>query len=656
VGATNNVNATDTSSLALDFAVTRDSNGWQVEQPCLSYRDGFGNFAAGSDGTVYFPQTKLTSPYSKQLVAMRKGRLLWSLPFSSGCGGYQPTVYNPTLGFDGNLFVETYWGSNSSCSGLVKLYKINTATGAVLWSISLPSGSSANISSGLLDREVMPYSGGVAVANGSSIYYIEGGSIDSTKTYTLPTGNTFRSVRTAADGRSYIVTAGSSVNLYYKDLSSSTVHQISNITGKDFASVYPTSSGAVVRMTDTSSFDTYIGYFDGSGTKLYQKDLTSDNGGSVPSGAPIGIAVDGSNKVIVVRTESISASPNDQEVYVDSFDSTGTMTRLFNSETQFGTSARDVFTTTGFTSQALGNNQVYLGVCQEANGSTSKSCPWYVTPTLVSVGSTGSFDYPRSEIFAAESSKLNYVALGDSYSSGEGNSPFIIPSDSDGCHRSESNAYPELLLAQKSTLSLRAFVACSGATSDDIYAGRNGEASQLASLDSSTKVVSVTSGGDDAYFADFAYECVTSTCNTSSTHYQITMDEVDNYLQDNLELLYSRIHTAAPNATIYVLGYPLVATDTDIGCPGYIASEGEISAIETVTNGINSKIQAAITNSTGNFVYVDPTSTNSPFIGHDLCSSDSYFNGLEAFNLEYSFHPTSTGQEKYAELLANAMS
>ncbi len=51
------------------------------------------------------------------------------------------------------------------------------------------------------------------------------------------------------------------------------------------------------------------------------------------------------------------------------------------------------------------------------------------------------------------------------------------------------------------------------------------------------------------------------------------------------------------------------------------------------------------------FVYVDP---NSSFIGHAVCDSDAWVNGV-SFSLRESFHPNRAGQDAYANLVTSAV-
>jgi streptogramin lyase len=108
-----------------------------------------------------------------------------------------------------------------------------------------------------------------------------------------------------------------------------------------------------------------------------------------------------------------------------------------------------------------------------------------------------------------------YVALGDSYSSGEGNPPYEPGTDDEGipdlCHRSPAAYGP--LLDQALNLGGMTFKACSGAVTNDIFdpsANNPAEPSQLSWLRPNTKTVTLTIGGNDAGFPWVLEHCVTA--------------------------------------------------------------------------------------------------------------------------------------------------
>jgi hypothetical protein len=114
----------------------------------------------------------------------------------------------------------------------------------------------------------------------------------------------------------------------------------------------------------------------------------------------------------------------------------------------------------------------------------------------------------------------NYVALGDSYSSGEGNPPFIQGTDTAGdyCHRS-TKAYPELLGAALGEAPT--FHACSGAVTQNIttqtqYSGEQQPQIDQSGVDSSAALVTLTIGGNDASFADVLTSCIEQKLRTDA--------------------------------------------------------------------------------------------------------------------------------------------
>src|SRR5690242_18081032 len=105
---------------------------------------------------------------------------------------------------------------------------------------------------------------------------------------------------------------------------------------------------------------------------------------------------------------------------------------------------------------------------------------------------------------AKAATAVNYVALGDSYSSGVG-----AGSTSGSCAQSP-NAYPALWQKANAPASFT-FAACSGAKTSDVIS------SQLSSLSASTTLVSITIGGNDAGFSSIMETCVlksTSSCES----------------------------------------------------------------------------------------------------------------------------------------------
>jgi lysophospholipase L1-like esterase len=286
----------------------------------------------------------------------------------------------------------------------------------------------------------------------------------------------------------------------------------------------------------------------------------------------------------------------------------------------------------------------------------------------------------EGEVIPTESPVARYVAMGDSFSSGEGNPPFEIETDEDGvneCHRSPQ-AYPRLLQAEQ-MLGLATFVTCSGATTSNILYGGVadgawGEAPQVDALSADTEVVTITVGGNDVGFGEYATECLhpidltSGVCDEFTDIYDETMWKIENELGSKLVELYGELLEHAPNAEIYIAGYPHIAPYKDIEEPfnqncGELYGEipnnwGDARAAYELTTRLNDMIEEAITAANSHhssdrltFVPVD----NGAFIGHDSCSSDSYFNGIVYPDMEYSVHPNAKGHTAYKNDLAGVM-
>jgi hypothetical protein len=280
------------------------------------------------------------------------------------------------------------------------------------------------------------------------------------------------------------------------------------------------------------------------------------------------------------------------------------------------------------------------------------------------------------------------VALGDSYSSGEGDGDFVPGTNisTDQCHRSY-NAYPELLYTSQN-LGYLGFVSCSGAITDDYFNANNeGNKSELAqsqALSVDTKVATLTFGGNDLGFSDVLNQCVYGKvtkivvhgkdCSGNASLKAVVAGRLQALAGNgtaktpkNIEIhsiasVLQSIHQLAPNAKIYVAGYPqLFGTSirTECGVGTVIAdgihvalklSKPEVAWLNSVGASLNQVIMSAAAANGATFVDVNPE-----FKSHRFCdTSKSWFNpvtgtyGIKSKVLRLSpgsFHPTSTGQQ-----------
>jgi lysophospholipase L1-like esterase len=238
----------------------------------------------------------------------------------------------------------------------------------------------------------------------------------------------------------------------------------------------------------------------------------------------------------------------------------------------------------------------------------------------------------------AHAAAPNYVALGDSYASGVGTRTYIESSGS--CQRS-TKAYP-YVDAVRIGANLT-FVACSGARVADVTAN------QLSSVTSSTNLVSVQVGGNDAGFSSVITECAKpSWLGDCSGAVANANSIITNTLPGRLNSLYSSIRSRASSAKVVVVGYPRLFNGTDCNA-GTFFSPDEMTKLNATANLLNSKISASA--SAAGFTFVDPTSK---FIGHAVCGSPEWINGLSN-PVSESYHPNVTGQSAYADLVQPAL-
>lgn len=226
---------------------------------------------------------------------------------------------------------------------------------------------------------------------------------------------------------------------------------------------------------------------------------------------------------------------------------------------------------------------------------------------------------------ATTTAATNYVALGDSYSSGVGAGSYY--SDSGDCKRSP-NAYPVKWAAAKgASLS---FTACSGAVTGDVLAN------QLGPLNTSTNLVSISIGGNDIGFADVMTTCVLNSESTCLSRINEARAAATNVLPGKLDQTYATIKNRAPYAKVVVMGYPRLYKlngDCIFGL-----TETERTALNSASDYLNTVISGRA--SAAGFSFGD---VRGNFTGHEICSGDSWIHSV-TWPIGDSYHPTAAGQ------------
>ncbi|MFC0003224.1 SGNH/GDSL hydrolase family protein [Micromonospora siamensis] len=223
---------------------------------------------------------------------------------------------------------------------------------------------------------------------------------------------------------------------------------------------------------------------------------------------------------------------------------------------------------------------------------------------------------------AAQAAGENYVALGDSYSSGVGAGPY----DLSGCFRSQKS-YAPLWAAANAVASFR-FAACGGAVTADVIGG------QVNSLSSSTTLVTITIGGNDAGFADVITSCRFGSTSSCENAVNQARSFATTTLPGRLDATYAAIRARAPQARLVVLGYPRLF---ETGWCGWLAMS---SYKRTILNGAADLLASVIANraAAAGATFADP---RGDFTGHGVCAADPWIRDVSG--VIEAYHPDADG-------------
>jgi lysophospholipase L1-like esterase len=238
---------------------------------------------------------------------------------------------------------------------------------------------------------------------------------------------------------------------------------------------------------------------------------------------------------------------------------------------------------------------------------------------------------------ASSAAASQYVALGDSYSSGVGTRVFYEESGS--CKRSPDAYGPKIAAARGYTLS---FQACSGAVTTEV------NEKQLGTLSSSTALVTITIGGNDAGFSNVIINCALYyfTCGSAISE---ANEYIAKTLPGRLETTYKDIRAKATTAEVIVLGYPKLFTKEGKTCNVNFLTSGNEKKMNETAEKLDAVIKARA--EAMKFKFVNPTA---PFEAHEVCASEEWLNG-QSNPLEESYHPNIKGQADFTTLVEGAI-
>lgn len=266
------------------------------------------------------------------------------------------------------------------------------------------------------------------------------------------------------------------------------------------------------------------------------------------------------------------------------------------------------------------------------------------------VGASALVAAPASAAPPDRGTGIAYVALGDSEAAGTGNLPYADSS----CLRSR-NAYPERLARSLGTEVVS--VACAGADTRDVIA------TQVDALGPETALVTITVGVNDLDWLGVIRACGAGGDPVRCADAQAAAFAALAALPVDYAEMLAVVRASAPNATVYVAGYPLLFGDLTSGsCDaggGLVFSAAETQFINGAIQLLNRAIAGGVdlfaaAGGTG-VEYVDVTDH---FDGHGLCDSgDRWISGVVSGGPvdDRGLHLNPPGMREYAEVLEGAI-
>ena len=259
---------------------------------------------------------------------------------------------------------------------------------------------------------------------------------------------------------------------------------------------------------------------------------------------------------------------------------------------------------------------------------------------------------------------VRYVALGDSFSSGEGVPPYERGTNSlhDRCHRS-TRAYARLVSRPGAVPKFRlrsSFYACSGAvTANVLRTRRYGERPQIdRPLLRRARLVTISIGGNDAGFSKVVAACsrlARTRCYRGAS--AATVLQGIRNLRSTLASTYEAIHKRTGlKAKVVVLGYPNLFPARSCRKLRTLFSVPSQAFMRRAGGVLDQTIQQAAEDAGVRFVDVRPT-----FADHELCARQEWVDFLVRPHIRRvsavtgSFHPNARGQSAYARVLKGVL-
>ncbi|WP_433447654.1 SGNH/GDSL hydrolase family protein [Streptomyces sp. CA-142005] len=263
---------------------------------------------------------------------------------------------------------------------------------------------------------------------------------------------------------------------------------------------------------------------------------------------------------------------------------------------------------------------------------------------------------PASAHSAGHGHGIDYVALGDSYTSGPG-----IPQQADAnCARSDHD-YPSLV-ADGRQVSTFEDVSCAGATTAEMWQAQGTNAPQLDAVHRDTDLVTVQIGGNDVGFGPIINTCAhlaaqDPTGNPCERSYKASgYDQLALAIAQaapKVDRVLRAVHARAPHARVVVVGYPDLLPDDGSGCfPQVPFAQKDFPYLRDTEKRLN--LMLRLVAGVNRAEYVD---TYGPTVGHDMCKApaDRWIEPLQPAAPAAPAHPNAKGEQAMAQAVLNRL-
>jgi lysophospholipase L1-like esterase len=250
--------------------------------------------------------------------------------------------------------------------------------------------------------------------------------------------------------------------------------------------------------------------------------------------------------------------------------------------------------------------------------------------------------------------EVDYVALGDSYASGEGTFTYDVHREAQNCHRGP-DAWPRVIERRVVEIPRIEHKACTGAKSPQLLEPYKGNPAQIlpTSPNFGVELVTLTIGGNDVGFAGILKDCYLpgGTCadDPGSRGFNNKLRGMKARLLNDI---YPAVELAYPNAQIVHVGYPRLTPEPGVQpfrC-GWLGADEQVAGVELARKLNGAIAEAAAVNPRVEFIDITDS-----LDGHELCTGDSWMVDVSTFGGTERGHPNARGQAAMAQSVATQL-